>query len=94
MRPLRLVLAARAAIVRTVPLMRDARVPLVLKAAACFAAVLVVSPLDLFADVPVLGMLDDVALLSLLCMLFVHIAGRHVEPVRVRARPGSSLATR
>jgi uncharacterized membrane protein YkvA (DUF1232 family) len=94
MRPLQLVLAARTAIVRTFPLMRDARVPLVLKAAACVAAVLVVSPLDLFGDIPVLGMLDDVALLSLLCMLFVHFAGKHVEPVRVRSSPGSSLAVR
>jgi uncharacterized membrane protein YkvA (DUF1232 family) len=92
MSPLRLLFAARTAIVRTVPLMRDARVPLALKAVAGVIALLVVSPLDLFGDIPVLGMLDDVALLSLLCMWFVYQAGKHVEPVRVRERPGSSLA--
>jgi hypothetical protein len=30
--------------------------------------------------------------LTLLCMWFVHQAGKHVEPVPVRARPGSALA--
>jgi uncharacterized membrane protein YkvA (DUF1232 family) len=94
MRPLQLILAARVAITRTIPLMRDARVPLVLKAIAGVFAILVISPLDLFGDIPVLGMLDDVALLSLLCMWFVHQAGKHVEPVPVRVRAGSSLATR
>ncbi len=84
--------AAKTAIVRTFPLMRDTRVPLVLKAIAGLVALLVISPLDLFGDIPILGMLDDVALLTLLCMWFVHQAGKHVEPVPVRARPGSSLA--
>jgi uncharacterized membrane protein YkvA (DUF1232 family) len=89
-------LAARTAIVRTVPLMRDARVPLALKAGAGLLALLVVSPVDVFGDIPVLGMLDDAALLSLLCMGFVHLAGRHVEPVtvRARARTGTALAVR
>jgi uncharacterized membrane protein YkvA (DUF1232 family) len=94
MRPLRLLLAAKAAIVRTIPLMRDSRVPLALKGAAALIALVVISPIDLFGDIPVLGMFDDVALLSMLCVLFVHLAGKHVEPVPVRARPGSSLATR
>ncbi len=84
--------AAKTAIVRTFPLMRDTRVPLVLKAIAGLVALLVISPLDLFGDIPILGMLDDVALLTLLCMWFVHQAGKHVEPVPVRARPGSALA--
>ncbi len=84
--------AAKTAIVRTFPLMRDARVPLVLKGIAGLVALLVISPLDVFGDIPILGMLDDVALLTLLCMWFVHQAGKHVEPVPVRARPGSALA--
>jgi uncharacterized membrane protein YkvA (DUF1232 family) len=92
MRPLRLLFAAKTAIVRTFPLMRDTRVPVVLKAIAGLVALLVISPLDLFGDIPVLGMLDDVALLTLLCMWFVHQAGKHVEPVPVRTRPGSALA--
>jgi uncharacterized membrane protein YkvA (DUF1232 family) len=89
-------MAAKAAILRTVPLMRDERVPTALKVGAGLLAVLVVSPIDLFSDIPVLGALDDVALLSLLCMWFVHLASRHTEPVRVNAgpRPGSALAVR
>ena len=91
-------LAAKTAIVRTFPLMRDTRVPLVLKGIAGFIALLVISPIDVFGDVPILGMLDDVALLTLLCMWFVHQAGKHVEPVSVpvtmRPRPGSAVATR
>jgi len=86
--------AAKTAILRTVPLMRDNRVPVALKALAAVLAILVVSPIDLFGDIPVLGVLDDAALLTLLCMAFVHVAGKHVEPVRVRARTGSSLAIR
>ena len=85
-------LAAKSAILRTVPLMRDTRVPWLLKGIAGFIAVLVISPIDVFGDIPILGMLDDVALLSLLCMWFVHQAGKHVEPVPVRSRPGSALA--
>ena len=94
MRLIRLFYAAKSAILRTFPLMRDARVPIALKVLAVAMAVAVVSPFDLFGDVPVLGALDDVALLTLLCMWFVHMAGKHVEPVPVRARTGSSLAVR
>jgi uncharacterized membrane protein YkvA (DUF1232 family) len=92
MRPLQLLLAARTAIVRTIPLMRDARVPLFLKGISGLIAVLVISPIDVFGDIPILGMLDDVALLTLLCMWFVHQASKHVEPVPVRVRTGSALA--
>ena len=74
------------------PLMRDARVPVGLKAGAAALALLIVSPIDIFSDIPVLGALGDAALLTLLCMWFVHVAAKHVEPVGVRKRPGSSLA--
>jgi uncharacterized membrane protein YkvA (DUF1232 family) len=94
MRILRLLFAAKTAIFRTVPLLRDARVPLSLKLLAAAMALLVISPLDLFGDVPVLGALDDAALLTLLCMWFVSQAARHVEPVPVRRRSGSALAIR
>lgn len=70
--------------------MRDARVPFALKGLTFGLAILIVSPIDLFGDIPVLGLLDDAALLSLLCYLFVRFASRHVEPVRV----GSTLAER
>ena len=94
MRLLRLLLAAKAAIFRTVPLIRDARVPLSLKLVAAVIGLLIISPLDLFGDIPVLGALDDAALLTLLCMWFVSRAARHVEPVPVSHRAGSALAMR
>lgn len=92
MRLLRLIFAAKAAIFRTVPLVRDARVPLSLKVVAALIGLLIVSPLDLFGDVPVLGALDDAALLTLLCVWFVSRAARHVEPVPARRRSGRALA--
>jgi uncharacterized membrane protein YkvA (DUF1232 family) len=74
MRLLRLLVAAKAAIFRTVPLVRDARVPLSLKVVAALIGLLIISPLDLFGDIPVLGALDDAALLTLLCVWFVSRA--------------------
>jgi len=94
MRFLRLLFAAKTAIFRTVPLLRDARVPISLKLLAAAIGLLIISPIDIFGDVPVLGALDDVALLTLLCMWFVTQAAGHVEPVRVRPRSGSELAIR
>lgn len=92
MRLLRLLFTAKTAIFRTVPLLRDGRVPLALKFITFAIALLVISPVDLFSDVPVLGALDDAALLTLLCMWFVSQASKHVEPVPVRRRSGSRLA--
>ena len=97
MKVLRLLFAAKTSIVRVVPLMRDTRVPLSLKAIAIGLGVLTVSPVDIFSDIPVLGMFDDVAMLTMICMAFVYLAGRHVAPVPVRPvrrRPGDSLAIR
>ena len=81
MRPMRLLIAAKTSVLRTIPLMRDARVPMALKGVTVALGLLIVSPIDLFGDIPVLGALDDVALLSLLCYLFVRFASRHVEPL-------------
>ncbi len=88
MRLFRLFNAARKSLPRVLPLMRDARVPVSLKALAGVAAVLIVSPLDVFGDIPVLGTLDDAALLTLAAVWFVRIAAPHVEPkpLRVSAR--------
>jgi len=55
-------------------LYRDARVPMWLKMAGLAAAVLIISPLDPFADIPVLNMLDDVALLMFAAKMFVGLA--------------------
>ena len=94
MRLLRLLFAAKTAIFRTVPLLRDGRVPLALKLIAIAIGLVVISPVDLFGDIPVLGALDDAALLTLLCMWFVSQASRHVEPIPVRRRQGNGLALR
>lgn len=94
MRLLPLRFAAKAAIFPTVPLVRDARAPLSLKVVAALIGLLIITPLDLFGDIPALGALDDAALLTLLCVWFVSRAVRHVEPVLGRRRSGSALAVR
>jgi hypothetical protein len=55
---------------------------------------LIIAPLNLFGDSPVLGALDDAALLTLLCVWFVSRAVRRVEPVPAGRRSGSALAVR
>ena len=57
---------------RVVRLFFDRRVPLALKALTGLGALVVVSPVDLLGDVPVLGALDDTLLLALLAWLFVR----------------------
>ncbi len=91
MKLMRLLLAAKTAIFRTVPLMLDARVPLALKLTALVIGVLVISPIDIFGDIPVLGALDDAGLLTILCVWFVSQAAKHVEPVPVRPRSAPML---
>jgi uncharacterized membrane protein YkvA (DUF1232 family) len=89
MKMLRTLMAARTAIVRVVPLMRHADVPTALKLGALALAVLIISPVDLLGDIPVIGLFDDAALLTMLCMWFVSRATKYAEPVKVR--PGTSL---
>ena len=63
------------------PLMLDGRVPLFAKISAILAAILIVSPLDLLGDIPVLGLIDDAALLALVVHLFVRFSeGRVAQP--------------
>lgn len=66
--------------------MRDSRVPVALKAIAGVVALLILSPLDVFGDIPVLGLFDDAVLLTMLCAAFVWLATqmveRNVTPVR------------
>lgn len=57
-----------------VRLYRDVRVPGWLKMAGLAAAVLIVSPLDPFADIPFLNVFDDAALLMLAAKLFLGLA--------------------
>ena len=51
----------------------DTRVPALLKLGAAAAALVVVSPADLLGDVPLLGPIDDIALLMLLATMFVRL---------------------
>ena len=75
--------------------MRDERVPLALKAIAGALALLILSPLDVFGDIPVLGLLDDAVLLTLLCTLFAWVATqaleRNVTPVPARKIGGPPM---
>ena len=93
MKLLRLVAGLRYALPRIVPLFRNPRVPLWLKLASVMAAVLLISPLDPLADIPIVGLFDDAALLMMVAQLFVLIAERllaadesahaYAEPKRV-----------
>lgn|GEM_PF-1314728 len=73
---LKILAATRRAVPRILPLFRDARVPLWLKIATAVTAVFIISPLDIFSDIPIIGLLDDAALLALLANLFVMFADR------------------
>lgn len=64
---------------RVLPLMRDERVPLQLKLVTAALALLIISPVDLFGDIPILGLFDDAFLLALLCGAFVWLGTRLIE---------------
>lgn len=55
-------------------LMRHPSVPVHLKVIAAGLALLILSPLNLLGDIPLLGLFDDVALLGLLAGWFVGVA--------------------
>ncbi len=67
---------ARHELPRVLPLLRDARIPLRIKIVAGLAALFIVSPLNLLGDIPLLGFLDDAALLLLLAHWFVGYGER------------------
>jgi uncharacterized membrane protein YkvA (DUF1232 family) len=91
---LRLFAAVRRALPRVVPLFRHAGVPFWLKAATLLGALLIVSPLDVFGDIPVLGFVDDAVLLALLANAFVAIAARYAAlPVGAFTEPPMKRAT-
>jgi uncharacterized membrane protein YkvA (DUF1232 family) len=57
-------------------LMRDPGVPLHLKAITGALALLIISPVNILGDIPLLGLFDDVALLALLAGWFTGAASR------------------
>lgn len=63
---------------RVVRLFLDQRVHLGLKACSALAALLIISPLDIFGDIPGLGLLDDTALLMMLAWVFVRLCPAEV----------------
>jgi uncharacterized membrane protein YkvA (DUF1232 family) len=67
---------AAAEVPRLVPLMRDVRVPLWSKIATALVALLVISPLNLFGDIPGLGFIDDATMLLFVVHVFVNFAER------------------
>jgi uncharacterized membrane protein YkvA (DUF1232 family) len=80
--------AVRHKLPRVIPLMRDARVPMWAKFLAILAAVLVLSPIDLLGDIPVLGLFDDAALLLFVVHLFVTFAEKrtHIDSGAILVR--------
>jgi uncharacterized membrane protein YkvA (DUF1232 family) len=72
---LRLLLTSRRTLARAFALARDSRVPLRLKLLALAGVLFILSPLNLLGDIPLLGLLDDAALLAMLASWFVGAAG-------------------
>ena len=87
MKTLRALYFARRNLLRVLPLMRDARVPIALRATAIALALFIVSPLNILGDIPLIGFFDDAALLVLLASWFVSRAGVYTvnEPRPVRS---------
>ena len=84
----RLFFTLRTTAVRAFELIRDVRVPLRLKVLAVLAAGFILSPLNILGDIPLMGIVDDAALLALLLHWFVRAGESHVQivhpPVTVR----------
>jgi uncharacterized membrane protein YkvA (DUF1232 family) len=76
MRILRFFFTIRHKLGRALTLMQDPNVPRRLKITAGALALLIVSPLNILGDIPLIGMVDDVALLGFLMQWFIHSAER------------------
>jgi len=85
-----LLLRSRRQLVRLPALLRSDRVPRRLKIVALVLALLIVSPLNVLGDIPLLGIADDAALLALLLNWFVGAAEGYVATETI---PGDDLVT-
>ncbi|HEV2908882.1 MAG TPA: hypothetical protein VGX02_06365 [Candidatus Eremiobacteraceae bacterium] len=56
----------------------DTRVPSMLKLGVAAAALVIISPVDLLGDIPLMGPIDDIALLMLLVTFFVKLSPANV----------------
>jgi uncharacterized membrane protein YkvA (DUF1232 family) len=74
---IRLLLSSRRNLGRSWTLVQDVRVPLRLKIVLLAAALFIISPLNILGDIPLLGIVDDAALLALLLAWFVRSSGRY-----------------
>ncbi|GAC1656411.1 MAG: hypothetical protein NVS9B12_08090 [Vulcanimicrobiaceae bacterium] len=92
MRFLRTLFFARRNLGRVLPLLRDERVPVSLKATAGVLAVLVFTPLNILGYIPVVGLFDDAALLMFITTWFVGAAGKHIERNVTPPSVGTNLA--
>lgn len=72
---------------RVARLFFDRRVPAPLKALTALGALIVVSPVDVLGDIPLVGVVDDTLLLMVLAWLFVRLC-----PPDVVAEYGSAAA--
>jgi uncharacterized membrane protein YkvA (DUF1232 family) len=76
---LHLIFVLRRSLRRAIALFANPRVPLRLKLIAGGLAVFIISPLNVLGDIPLVGILDDAALLGFLLNWFVR-AGAPYEP--------------
>ncbi len=83
--------ALRRNALRVWHLFLDQRVPAGLKVITALSALYVVSPLDPLSDIPVLGMLDDAVLLTLVAWLFVRFCPPGVVAEYTQAAADSRL---
>jgi uncharacterized membrane protein YkvA (DUF1232 family) len=89
-------------IVQAYRLLRHPGVPSRLKLMTAAGAALILSPIDLFGDIPVLGLFSDSVLLALLLAWFVRMGTRSIEagppvdvtPPRAEASRQSVLVSR
>lgn len=56
------------------------------------AVVYVLSPIDAIPDVPIVGWLDDMGVMSLAVAWMWKVIGRYREPARAESEPGEALA--
>lgn len=87
---LSLLLRSRRQLFRLPALLRSERVPTRLKIIALVIALLIVSPLNILGDIPLLGIADDAALLALLLNWFVGAAEGYVATDTI---PGDDLVS-
>jgi uncharacterized membrane protein YkvA (DUF1232 family) len=74
--------------------MRHQDVPLHLKLIAGVLALVILSPINILGDIPLLGLFDDFALLGLLAGWFVGMAGRYTSAVTVEGEIASAVPVR